>query len=78
MWTASSSKVRLIFIKVKKYYNKHKRYPKKISLLIIKRFKKMSTYIPKEQNVIQEILHDHYQDFKDRYDDEYSKDYAWS
>ena len=36
----------------------------------------MSTYIPREQNVIQEILHAHYTDFKNRYEEEYSKDYG--
>ena len=36
----------------------------------------MPEYIPREQNVIQELLLDHYLRFKEQYDELYSKDYG--
>ncbi|KKM69790.1 hypothetical protein LCGC14_1447260 [marine sediment metagenome] len=36
----------------------------------------MPVYVPKEQNVIQEILQDHFSDFEEQYDDHYAKQYG--
>ena len=36
----------------------------------------MPVYVPREQNVIQKILKDHFSDFEERYDDLYAKKYG--
>jgi DNA-directed RNA polymerase subunit F len=33
-------------------------------------------YIPRGQNVLQQIFKDHFSDFKERYDEEYAKEYG--
>ena len=36
----------------------------------------MPVYVPREQNVIQKILQDHFSDFEERYDELYAKEYG--
>ncbi len=36
----------------------------------------MPVYIPREQNVIQRVLKDHFPDFEENYDDHYANEYG--
>ena len=55
-----------------------KQFPHFLGLYKVKDYKEnlLPVYVPREQNVIQNILKDNFQEFEDRYDDLYAKQYG--